>query len=301
MFLRRLFGRAASPAVSSVKLTQELGVVVDASGARTVLDSETGVATDTGCVRTGNEDSILVYRPDAPEDRASIGVLAVVCDGMGGHEGGEVASRLAIEAIVKHFAEDSSNPAASLERAVTKANRAVFDAAEHNESLKGMGTTCTALLVKGHHAYCSHVGDSRLYLVRDREIFLMTEDHSEVMELVRRGVISREEARHHPDKNVILRALGVRREVQVASWPQAFGVRAHDRFLVCSDGLYDLVEDADILDAVLSHEPQAACDHLVALARAHGGFDNISVGILSMTTSASSPSVKATRAVEVLP
>jgi serine/threonine protein phosphatase PrpC/serine/threonine protein kinase len=300
MFLRRLFGRGASPAPASIKSTRELGLMVDASGAPPLLDGECGVATDTGCVRTGNEDSILLYRPDAHDDRQRVGMLAVVCDGMGGHEGGEVASRLAIEEIIRHFGNDNGNPAASLERAVQQANRVVFEAAKRDDALKGMGTTCTALLVQGNQAFCSHVGDSRLYLVRDREIFLMTEDHSEVMELVRRGVISRDEARHHPDKNVILRALGVQREVQVASWPQAFGVRANDRFLVCSDGLYDLVEDADILDAVLSHGAQEACDHLVALARAHGGFDNISVGVLSMMSTSAS-ALNATRAVEVMP
>ncbi|MBL0169693.1 MAG: Stp1/IreP family PP2C-type Ser/Thr phosphatase [Gemmatimonadaceae bacterium] len=301
LFFRRLFGGNGSSGAPAIKSTQEL-TAVDASGARPVLRSESGIATDTGCVRTGNEDAIRVIRPDAPDQLASVGVLAVVCDGMGGHEGGEVASRLAIDAIEQHFREDAKDPAASLARAVEKANRTVYDASQQDEKLKGMGTTCTALLVKGDQAYCAHVGDSRLYLVRDRDIFLMTEDHSEVMELVRRGIISREEARHHPDKNVILRALGVRRDVQVTSWPQPFGVRANDRFLICSDGLYDLVEDADILGAVLSYGTQEACDRLVSLARDHGGFDNISVAVLAMSASSNgSAPVKATRVVEVTP
>jgi serine/threonine protein phosphatase PrpC len=301
MMLRRLFGKADVAHTPGLKSTQELSVVHDASATPSPLHSVSGLATDVGCVRTGNEDAIRVVRPTTADQLERVGVLTVVCDGMGGHEGGEIASQLAIDTIVGHCSQDATNPTASLARSVEQANRVVFEAAQRTEQLRGMGTTCTALLVIGSHAYCAHVGDSRLYLIRDRDIFLMTEDHSEVMELVRRGVLSRDEARTHPDKNVILRALGVRREVHVASWPHPFRVRAGDHFLVCSDGLHDLVEDADILRAVLTHDTQAACDHLVALARDHGGFDNISVAILAMAPSpqASSP-VKATRVAQVV-
>lgn len=301
MMLRRLFGKADVAHTPELKSTQELNVVHGASGTVSPLRSVFGLATDVGCVRTGNEDAIRVVRPTMEDQLERVGVLTVVCDGMGGHEGGEIASQLAIDTIVSDFSDDVTNPAASLARSVEQANRAVFEAAQRTETLRGMGTTCTALLVIGAHAYCAHVGDSRLYLIRDHDIFLMTEDHSEVMELVRRGVLSRDEARTHPDKNVILRALGVRRDVQVASWPHPFSVRAGDHFLVCSDGLHDLVEDADILRVVLMYDTQAACDQLVALARDHGGFDNISVAILAIapfphTTSA----VNDTRVAEVL-
>ena len=301
LMLRRFFGRGTAPGNAALKSTQELSIPLDASGAALTFPTVSGLATDVGCVRSGNEDAVRVIRPDPGNTAARAGVLTVVCDGMGGHEGGEIASQLAIETVVEHFGKDAAEPGASLVHAVQQANQAVYEAAQREQKLHGMGTTCTALLVIGPLAFCAHVGDSRLYLIRDRDIFLMTEDHSEVMQLVRRGVITREEARVHPDKNVILRAIGVRRDVQVASWPQPFGVRAGDRFLVCSDGLYDLVEDADILDTVLAYDTQQACDRLVALAREHGGFDNISVAVLAIAPSSTpSGSVRPTRAAAVL-
>ena len=189
-----------------------------------------------------------------------------------------------METIVKRFEEDDRDAATSLVKAVQAANRAVFDSAAGSPRLRGMGTTCTALVLRGGLAYCAHVGDSRLYLVRGGEIFLMTQDHSAVMELVRRGVIRFEEARHHPDRNVISRALGSHREVEISAWPQPFAVSAEDSFLLCSDGLYDLVDEADLLAAVTGHAPQVACDRLVAMARERGGPDNISVAVLSMST-----------------
>lgn len=246
------------------------------------LRMECGLATDTGCVRTINEDAIRIIRPTDAERLAEQGVLAVVCDGMGGHEAGEIASHLAIETVVKRFEEGGRDAEQMLVRAVQAANRAIHDSAASNVALKGMGTTCTALLLRDGLAYCAHVGDSRLYLVRDAQIFLMTEDHSAVMELVRQGAISREEARHHPEKNVISRALGGHRDVEVTTWPQPFAVAPGDRFLLCSDGLYDLVEESEILDAVRDFSAQEACERLVELARAQGGHDNISVAVLAM-------------------
>jgi protein phosphatase len=131
----------------------------------------------------------------------------------------------------------------------------------------------------------------------------MTEDHSAVMDLVRQGTITQDEARHHPDKNVIIRALGGRPEVQVASWEKPLSVRPGDTFLICSDGLYDLVEDDELRDAMRGALPQLACERLVELARQRGGPDNITVGIIAMSDSAASSSsaVKATRAIPAAP
>jgi protein phosphatase len=262
---------------------------------------EAGLASDRGCVRESNEDFARIIRPTSPEDLTRRGLLAVVCDGMGGHEGGEIASRLAVETIVKRFENDDSDPLVGLPRALQAANRAIFDAAGRNAKLTGMGTTCTALILRGGVAYSAHVGDSRLYLIRAGEIFLMTEDHSAVMDLVRQGVISRDEARLHPDKNIISRALGSQREVEVTGWPRPFAVQPGDRFLLCSDGLYDLVADDALLATAREVHPQVACDRLVTLAREAGGHDNISVAILAMSGAGDSPApvAKATRAVEV--
>lgn len=301
-FLDRLFNRGTpSPSPSpGVRPTVELARVAPGDGWVPELRIEAGVATDPGCVRELNEDMVRIIRPTTPDELARRGVLAVVCDGMGGHEAGEIASRLATETIVRRFETDDGDPLTLLTRAVQAANRAIFEAAERNRKLQGMGTTVTALLLRGGHAYGAHVGDSRTYLVRNGDIFAMTEDHSAVMELVRRGVISREEARHHPEKNVISRALGSHRDVQVTGWPQPFAVLPGDAFLLCSDGLYDLVEDAVLLATVRDTHPQVACDRLVTLAREAGGHDNISVAILAMSAAgAPARAVGATRAVEI--
>ncbi len=258
---------------------------------------QTGIATDTGCVREVNEDAIAVIRPAGTEALAAQGVLAVVCDGMGGHEAGEVASRLAMEAYTRTAVNQADDCHVLLARAMEAANRAVVDAASREPRLKGMGTTCTAILLRRGVAWCAHVGDSRCYLLRDGELFLMTEDHSAVMELVRRGEITAAQARNHPEKNVISRALGSRHDVPVTTWPQPMVVRPGDRFVLCSDGLYDLVSDDEIRDLVQAGQPQEACDNLVALARSHGGYDNISVAILAMGDGPSRP-VRPTRAVE---
>ncbi|HEY7567900.1 MAG TPA: Stp1/IreP family PP2C-type Ser/Thr phosphatase, partial [Gemmatimonadaceae bacterium] len=272
-----------------------------AQGASPELRVEIGTLSDVGCVREVNEDSIRVIQPPDPNELAMRGILVVVADGMGGHNAGEIASRLAVEVVVQRYADETKEPGKALARAIEQANRVIIDAASRDARYTGMGTTCTALLLRGGLAYCAHVGDSRLYLVRGNDIFLMTEDHSAVMDLVRQGTITADEARHHPDKNVIVRALGGRADVEVAMWEKPLSVRPGDTFLMCSDGLYDLVEDNELYDALRGALPQLACERLVELARQRGGPDNITVGIISMTDTAapSGNALKATRAIEV--
>jgi len=304
-FLGRLFSRnpTVSPAEGAARPTAELGRWSTPALQATELRIEGGLATDPGCVREINEDFARIIRPTTPAALHKRGVLAVVCDGMGGHEAGEIASRLAVETIVRRFEEDelAADPVAAVPRSVQTANRAIFDAAERNHQMRGMGTTCTVLLLRDGMAYGAHVGDSRIYLIRGGDIFLMTEDHSAVMELVRRGVITRDEARHHPDKNVISRALGSHRDVQVTGWPQPFAVLPGDRFLLCTDGLYDLVDDEQLLATARDVHPQVACDRLITLAREAGGHDNISVAILVMSTphESTSAGMRETRAIEI--
>lgn len=295
-FLRRLFSR---PAPGPSRPATAPGRPDDACAPE--LRIEAAVASDPGCVREVNEDCARIIRPDSPEQLARHGVLAVVCDGMGGHEAGEVASQLAVDTIARHVAADNGDPLAMLPRALQAANRAIFAAADATPARRGMGTTCIALLLRGGLAYGAHVGDSRLYLIRHGELFRMTEDHSAVAQLVRDGIISREEARRHPDRNVISRALGSHRDVQVTGWPQPFAVHPGDTFLLSSDGLHDLVGEAELLATAGGTHPQVACDRLVALARQAGGHDNISVAILAMRAAEDPdrPAPRATRAVEV--
>jgi PPM family protein phosphatase len=246
------------------------------------FDVVASMLSDVGCVRELNEDSGTYIQPDDPEVLASKGLLILVADGMGGHSAGEVASQMAVEVITRTYYEDGGDPQSALKKAFREANRAIHKTAEKDESKTGMGTTCTALVLQNGTAISAHVGDSRLYLVREGSIYLMTEDHSAVMEMVKAGLISLEQARHHPDKNVILRAMGSHPEVEVTTWQEPFPVKAGDCFLLCSDGLYDLIEDEEIKRIVESQEPRSACESLIALAKERGGHDNISVGIVSL-------------------
>jgi protein phosphatase len=239
-------------------------------------------------VRDVNEDSIRVVRPTDPNELARRGILVVIADGMGGHNAGEIASRLAVEVVAQSDHDETEDPGRALVRSIERANRVIIDAASKDARHSGMGTTCTALLIRGGFAYCGHIGDSRLYLVRGNDILSMTEDHTAIMHLVRQGMITANDARQHPDRNVIVRALGVRADVEVDTWEKPLSLRPGDAFLMCSDGLYDVVADNELFAAVRAALPRIACERLVEMARERGGPDNITVGIISMTDSAAS-------------
>lgn len=232
---------------------------------------ESACATDTGCLRETNEDSVGVFAE--PHQ-----VLAVVADGMGGHQAGEVASALAVDVIRRRCEDAGADPGKMLCDAFHHAGRAIADAAR-DRALDGMGTTCTALFVRGGQAWAAHVGDSRLYLWRGGSLFRLTEDHSAVMELVRAGTLTPGQARHHEGRNVILRALG-RHSPAVDSWKEPMAVRDGDCFLLCTDGLHDLVDDGELAVEVAQTGAEAACRRLIALARSRGGFDNMSVAVV---------------------
>ena len=225
---------------------------------------EVGATTDIGRVRERNEDSILVEPP-----------LFVVADGMGGHRGGQVASRVALETIERLVAEGRG----SLPDHVRGANRAVWDRSVEDERLSGMGTTLTATRVDGATALIAHVGDSRAYLLRDGELRQLTEDHTLVARMVKSGEITEAEAEVHPHKNVLTRALGTDEQVEVDE--DTIALQDGDRLLLCSDGLTGMVTE-DQIQAILenSEQPQQAADRLVKAANRAGGIDNISVVVL---------------------
>jgi protein phosphatase len=236
--------------------------------------------TDVGCVRDHNEDCVSLLRElaDGRPDRT----LVIVADGMGGHNAGEVASALAVRLVEAAYPEMRIQPAENLKHALEHANAAIHKQALDHEEMRGMGTTCTALLLQDGYGYSAHVGDSRLYLIRNREIYLMSEDHSAVMELVTAGALTLEQARQHPDKNVITRSLGGKEHVEVSTWPHPLHLLADDRFLLCSDGMYDQIEDEEICWLVSSQSPANACRQLVDIARQRGGGDNISVAVVAL-------------------
>jgi protein phosphatase len=228
-----------------------------------------GAATDVGRVREGNEDAYLV------DDEMG---LVAVADGMGGHRGGEVASVTAVEAL--RAAISQGRP---LREAVEDANRAVFDKAQTDERLRGMGTTITAAtLAAGGTLLIGHVGDSRAYLLRDGELRQITTDHSLVEELMRDGRLTPDEAAVHPQRSIITRALGVDSSVDVDVYPVE--LQPGDVLLFCSDGLTGMLH-SDLIAAELRREddPARAATKLVDAANASGGEDNITVVVVMVT------------------
>ena len=234
-------------------------------------DIEIVSLTDTGRQRSTNQDSFGEgLAPDG-------GRLAIVADGMGGHAGGETASRLAVDAVQNVVAQSSGAPDATLREALETANRAVHDESQRNAQLMGMGTTGVAMLFGADAAFIANVGDSRAYRLRDGEIEQLTDDHSLVAELQRRGIISEEEALVHPRRNEVLRSLGVEPEVTVDLF--AVELRAGDVFLLCSDGLSGVVRDAEIAEVLRREPPEQAVRTLVDFANERGGPDNVTVQI----------------------
>jgi protein phosphatase len=264
---------------SNNKVTRSTSALTTAGAQFEVIAS---VQTDVGCHREINEDSSAYVDPDDGELLLTRGRLVVVADGMGGHSAGEIASKMAVDVISRLYYESPGDARSALMTSFIQANRDIHRSSTEVQGRKGMGTTCTALVLRDGTAMTAHVGDSRLYLIRGGQIYLMTEDHSAVMELVRRGLLTLEEARHHPDKNVILRALGSHKDVEVSIWDEPFPIREGDRFLLCSDGLYDLVEDSEIMEAVLEGDASSACAGLIALAKDRGGYDNVTVAVVGI-------------------
>lgn len=234
-----------------------------------------GAATDVGLVRAGNEDA-FVSEP----------MVFGVADGMGGHQAGEVASDIAARIIRDRLGAGASNVGVVV-ASVVEANASIYQAAHASVDHHGMGTTLTALVVlradESNVARFAlvNVGDSRTYLLRNGVLHRATVDHSYVQELVNTGHISEDEARTHPRRNIVTRALGIEPTVRVDTWlvPMVHG----DRFILCSDGLVDEVHDDDIAAiALAAGDPQSAADQLVAKANANGGRDNVTVVVVDV-------------------
>ena len=229
--------------------------------------------TDVGRVRQDNQDD---YRAgELPGDAA----WALVCDGMGGARGGREASQCACSVIERCFQEQYSQcipgeEETFLKKALLSANRYVFQKALREESLAGMGTTAVCALVRGGKAYLSHAGDSRAYLYRDGKLAQLTHDHSYVQELVDCGTITPEEAEHHPQKNIITRALGV--DYRLEPETTALALHPGDRLLLCSDGLSNLVPQPALEKLLAGRQIfYELPDRLIEAANAAGGTDNI--------------------------
>ena len=222
--------------------------------------------TDIGRMRPINEDSY--YAPREGER------FCAVADGMGGHNGGEVASAMAIQVFSEEMRKTGDITAGALHTAVARANEAVYRKALENAGMSGMGTTFSALAEQGETAYLAHVGDSRIYLVRRGAILQLTTDHTLVEEMVQKGLITPREARVHPKRNIITRALGTEESVQIDI--VQMGTRPGDAFFLCSDGMTNYVDEREILRTAMSERgwPEKL-KHLVSIALENGGADNI--------------------------
>lgn len=225
--------------------------------------------THTGLIRQGNEDSYCIS-PDLN--------LAVIADGMGGHEAGEVASLLAVQTVenyIRLHPEYRKEPVRILKEAVIEANQKVYQASQEKIGCRGMGTTVSAGLIIGKDLYLAHIGDSRIYLI-NRSIHILTRDHSLVNELVINGGISEEEAQTHPQKNVLTRALGTSAEVEVDLIHTT--VRKGDRLLFCTDGLSNLILKDELKKVVREGATlDESTERLLEMALARGGHDNITI------------------------
>jgi PPM family protein phosphatase len=240
--------------------------------------------TDVGCQRENNEDCFSYWEPQDEGEFERKGRLAVIADGMGGYEGGQEASRLAVETVLEVYRETSTLDAqVSLIHALTAAHTRILRFADAHPELQGMGTTCTALSITGDRLNFAHVGDSRLYLVRGPQISRLTKDHSYVGRLVDSGILSPEEAEAHPQRHILTSALGAGSEV-IPDFPEAAIVlQPDDVVILCTDGLWGLVKESELHDVAVEKPAAKACRQLVDLARKRGGPDNITVQVIHMS------------------
>lgn len=236
--------------------------------------------TDVGQLRTTNQDYVFA----SPNPVGNLPNLFVVADGMGGHNAGDYASSHAVQTMVDEIRQDADyNPVKVIRHAIESANTEIINQAENDEKRKGMGTTMVVATIVGNYAYVANVGDSRLYMINEK-IQQITKDHSWVQELVRRGEINAEEARNRRDKNVITRALGAEKTVDI----DFFDLRLNPgcTILMCSDGLSNMVEDSRIEEIILEPDkcPEEKGQALIEEANRNGGKDNIAIVLVEPFT-----------------
>ncbi|MEW6275778.1 MAG: Stp1/IreP family PP2C-type Ser/Thr phosphatase [Bacillota bacterium] len=233
-------------------------------------------ATNAGKVRQTNEDYLSVC-PD-------LGLFAVA-DGMGGHQAGEIASKLALQVLerfLRSYLSGCADIGVVLAEGVQEANRLVYQMSTNHPGCRGMGTTLSCTVIRDRRLYLAHVGDSRIYLLQKGNIAQLTEDHSVVQEMVRNGSITEEQARQHPYRHVLTRALGVEPLVEVDT--ARLALQPRDMVLLCTDGLSGLLEESELCRVIYSSaDPDQAVHYLVELALKRGGTDNISVVLVTVS------------------
>ena len=245
---------------------------------------EAAALTDLGCLRQNNEDHYAYWESEEDSEFQRLGRLALVADGMGGAEGGQFASHIAVDAVCETYAAAGpETPQPRLFAAFLEANRRVQQEAEAKPLLRGMGTTLTACAIVGKQLYFAHIGDSRLFLVRNGQCQQLTRDHSLVARLVESGTIRPEEAESHPQKHVLTAAIGVAEDLQPDAPPSPVKLETKDVLVLCTDGLWGQMTPGEIAEIVSKANPKDACKALVQLANDRGGPDNVTVQVLEVS------------------
>lgn len=239
--------------------------------------------TDTGLVRSENQDFGTYTTPDEESSSHPGGRLLIVADGMGGHRGGATASRLAAETVKSQYLDsETTDIPTALRDSLSRANARIYSEAQSTPELRGMGTTTSVLAVREDQGWLAHVGDSRIYLIRDGEIQQLTDDHSLVATMVREGLLTAQEAETHPRRNVLQRSMGVQEDVEI-DIKGPIELREGDTFILCSDGLHGVVKEDEIQE--IGKAPiDAAADELLRRALARGAPDNVTVIVARVET-----------------
>ena len=238
--------------------------------------------SDIGLVRVENQDSLGKFPANDLNLYSEKGQLFIVADGMGGHAGGKEASSMAVSIIRDIYFSSSLDAFSSLKEAIEKANYSIFKKSEDYKQFRGMGTTCTVLLLKEDKGLISHIGDSRIYVVENNlswKIEQLTEDHTKVNEMVKEGILTEQEAEKYPSKSVLSRALGVNPNVHVDF--KKISIKEGQSYILCSDGLATVTKE-EILNVVINNSPEDSCCKLIDLANERGGKDNVTVIVINI-------------------
>lgn len=244
------------------------------------IDYRAVALTDVGSVRDNNEDHLVFIRPFDGKTRASHGCLALVADGMGGYSHGELASKMATDIISRTYFDANSSIESALRKSFEKANKAIYHRAAKDPRFKGMGTTCTGVVLLQDEIYLGHVGDSRAYLLKGDQVIQLSNDHTLVQHLLDTGQITEEESLSHPQRNVVTRAMGTSPKLQADFLKHQLRFAVGDRLVICSDGLYEYVREHELKQILTHHKMSQASQSLIDLAKQRGGHDNISVLIV---------------------
>lgn len=271
-WLKKLFGKESKQDNAEKTNPEKVSSSLDTGSIRAV------VLSDLGNIRTNNEDMGLFYKVADENIIRERGYMLMVADGMGGHQAGEVASRMATEIISReYFKQSNGSVEKDLAKVFTLANKKIFEKASSDKTYSGMGTTCTVLVVIDRDIYFAHVGDSRAYIQKGNSISQITEDHTYVQELVKNGDITAEEAATHPKRNILTNAMGTKSVMRVDTGKYDHPFEEGDKLLLCSDGLYDYLNDKELKEILSGNELKNAAGIMVQQAKARGGHDNITV------------------------